>query len=80
MERASKQVQGEDSMAAATTARIEHAIAHEPLHVTLLELVEAISDVTDDEAEVVATAIHMLEDGRVRLNGNFRGARVSTFS
>jgi len=43
----------------------------QPQHFTLLELVEAVSEVTDDEREIVATVIHMLESGSVRLVGNF---------
>ena len=45
-----------------------------PRDTTLLELVRAIGEVTDDEREVVATVRHMLDSGRVRLCGNFRGA------
>jgi hypothetical protein len=47
--------------------------------VTLLELVEAISDITDTDAEVVDTVIHMIETGRVRLRGNFRDLPISAF-
>lgn len=43
----------------------------EPQHFTLLELVEAVSEVTDDEREIVATVVHMLESGSVKLVGNF---------
>ena len=46
---------------------------------TLLELVRAISEVTDDEREVVATVLHMLSTGRARLCGNFRGHGVEDF-
>lgn len=45
----------------------------ERLDITLLELVNAICDVTDDDREVIATVLHMLNSGRVRLCGNFRG-------
>ena len=45
--------------------------------VTLLELVGAVCDVTDDDAEVVATVLHMLRSGQVRLCGNFRGVPLS---
>ena len=62
-------------MGAATSAGIEPTITDEPLRVTLLELVEAISDVTNSDAEVVATVIHMIETGRVRLSGSFRDSR-----
>jgi hypothetical protein len=46
---------------------------------TLLELVEAIAEVTDDDREVVATVLHMLASGRVRLCGNFRNEPVESF-
>jgi hypothetical protein len=59
-------------MATATSAGSETAIAHEPLRVTLLELVGAVCDVTESDAEVVATVLYMLETGRVRLCGSFR--------
>jgi hypothetical protein len=45
----------------------------EPRATTLLALVRAISEVTSDEHEVVATVLHMLRSGEVRLCGNFRG-------
>lgn len=48
---------------------------HEP--VTLLELVDAICEVTTDDAEVVATVLSMLEGGRVSLCGNFRNHPIS---
>jgi hypothetical protein len=45
----------------------------EPHPCTLLELVRVLSEITDDEHEVVATVIHMLCSGSVRLIGNFKG-------
>ena len=48
-------------------------------HCTLLELVEAVSDVTDDDAEVVATVVHMLRVGSVCLTGSFHGQPISDF-
>jgi len=47
--------------------------------VTLLELVSAVSETTDDEREIVAAVLHMLRSGSVRLNGNFRGEPVESF-
>lgn len=41
---------------------------------TLLDLVAAVSDVADTDAEVVATVRHMMESGRVRLIGHFTEA------
>jgi len=67
-------------MSAATSTTIDFASAEEPLHVTLLQLVEAVSDVTENDVEVVATVMHMLQTGRVRLSGSFRGVSISTFS
>jgi hypothetical protein len=49
-------------------------------HLTLLELVEAVADTTEDDAEVVATVTHMLRSGAVTLEGNFRGEPTSQFS
>jgi hypothetical protein len=46
---------------------------------TLLELVEAVSEVTHDDAEVVATVVHMLRVGSVCLTGNFHGEPISDF-
>ncbi len=54
--------------------------ATEPRDVTLLELVGAICDVTEDDKEVVATVVQMLQSGTVRLRGNFRGTPVREFS
>ncbi len=48
----------------------------EPQSVTLLELVQAIGEVTEDDGEVVATVIALLRSGRVRLCGNFRGLPI----
>ncbi len=52
----------------------------EPRDVTLLELVGAICDVTEDDKEVVATVVQMLQSGTVRLRGNFRDTPVREFS
>ena len=67
-------------------ANLRHATAvpiplgvDEPESVTLLELVRAVSEVTDDEREVVATVRHMLLSGRVRLCGNFRNTAPKDF-
>jgi hypothetical protein len=43
------------------------------LETTLLELVRAVSEVTEDDREVVATVMELLRSGRVRLSGSFRG-------
>ena len=43
---------------------------------TLLELIETIAEDTNDDREIVATVLHMLRAGRVRLIGSFRDDRV----
>jgi hypothetical protein len=45
-----------------------------PAESTLLDLVTAVSEYATTESEVVATIIHLVNSGRVRLCGNFRGA------
>jgi hypothetical protein len=59
-------------MSAAATSIAHHWSGAEPRATTLLALVRAIGEVTDDEREVVATVLHMLRSGEVRLCGNFR--------
>ena len=56
--------------------RFKSCQAGEGRGTTLLELVSAICETTEDDKEVVNTVLHLLETGRVRLRGNFRGARV----
>ena len=51
----------------------------EPLATTLLDLVEAVGDVSDNEREVVATVSHLIRTGKVRLIGCFRNAPRGTF-
>ena len=47
-----------------------------PRDLTLLELVCALGEVTEDDREVVATVLALLSSGRVRLCGNFRNTPV----
>ena len=42
---------------------------------TLLDLVSAVSAHASSDAEVVATIVHLVNSGAVRLCGTFRGAR-----
>jgi hypothetical protein len=42
---------------------------------TMLDLVAAVSEIAETEAEVIATVVYMVNSGRVRLCGNFKGAR-----
>jgi hypothetical protein len=62
-----------------TAVATRPAAPTEPHRCTLLELVRVLSEITDDEHEVVATVLHMLSTGSVRLIGNFRGAPLDDF-
>lgn len=55
-----------------TVHEIETRSNDEPRPVTLLELIEAVGEVSETEDEVLATVAYMLNSGRVRLAGNFR--------
>ena len=50
-----------------------------PANVTLLEVISAVCEITDDDAEVVATVREMLKSGKIQLRGNFRGHPISDF-
>jgi hypothetical protein len=45
------------------------------LQLTLLDLVKAVSDSANTDAEVVSTVVYLVNSGAVQLCGNFRGAR-----
>ena len=49
------------------------------VNMTLLELVRTIGEITDDETEIVATVIHMLRSGTVKLTGSFRDTPADRF-
>jgi len=67
-------------MSAATVAHLPIQFeGPEPHDTTLLDLVGAVCDVTGDDEEVVATVLHMIRSGRVRLCGNFRGRERDAF-
>ncbi len=55
------------------------AETQEPRELTLLELVRALGEVTEDDREVVATVLALLRSGRVRLCGNFRDVPIDRF-
>jgi hypothetical protein len=44
---------------------------------TLLELIAAVSEVSESEQETLATVTYMLNSGRVRLSGSFRDTPVT---
>ena len=54
------------------TASIELPV----VETTLLELVRVVSEVTEDDREVVATVLEMLRSGRVRLCGTLHDERL----
>jgi hypothetical protein len=71
---------------ASTAISVEHIpVIHEiqtnqssePQPVTLLELVKAVSEVSESETEILATVTYMLNSGRVRLSGTFRDTPLS---
>ena len=49
----------------------------EPVQVTLLELVKAVTEVSKNEAEVVGTVCYMLGTGSVELTGTFRNEPIA---
>jgi hypothetical protein len=46
------------------------------IHTTLLELVQAINSMTDDDTQVVATVVYLINSGRARLTGTFQNVRL----
>jgi len=52
--------------------RLRACHAGERIETTLLALVQALSEVTEDDREIVATVLDLLRRGRVRLIGTFR--------
>lgn len=58
---------------------VEASTAEVPLSLTLLELVEAVSEVSDTEQEVLATVTYMLRSGRIQLAGSFRDTPAQQF-
>lgn len=47
-----------------------------PIASTMLELVFLVSAFCDSDQEVVSTVAHLINSGRVVLNGSFAGARI----
>lgn len=67
-------------MASPAPQAIRLAPSSETCVTTLLELVRALGEITDDDREVVATVLSLLASGQVRLCGNFRNAPIEDFS
>ena len=43
--------------------------------ITMLDLITAVSRYAANDAEAIATVVYLVNSGKVRLSGNFRGAR-----
>ena len=69
-----ERIEGYESMSAAL--RFTSSLPGEARKATLLELVTAIGETTEDDQEVVRIVLHLLETGRVRLCGNFRNRPI----
>jgi len=65
-----------ESMSASAVAEIATHVECDVPEVTLWELIWAVTEVADDEREVVATVAHMLTSGSVRVVGNPRDRRL----
>ena len=48
------------------------------IETTLLDLVTTMSQITDDENEVIATVTQLVNSGKVVLRGNFAGRLIPT--
>jgi len=46
------------------------------IETTLLDLVITMTDLTDDENELLATVLHLVNSGKVVLRGNFAGRAI----
>jgi hypothetical protein len=45
--------------------------------ITLLDLVQTVSHFAVNDTEVVATVTYLVNSGKVRLGGNFAGAKIA---
>lgn len=46
------------------------------IETTLLDLVTTMTEITEDESEVLATVTHLVNTGKVVLRGNFAGRTI----
>jgi len=65
-------------MAAQAITAITTEARQQPESLTLLELVRAVSESTNDDRLVIATVRHMLRTGSVKLRGCFRDEPIET--
>jgi hypothetical protein len=54
----------------------EETAMETPRKSTLLDMVQAVSDYATSDEEIVATVAYLINSGKVRLCGNFAGARI----
>jgi hypothetical protein len=45
---------------------------------TLLDLIQSVNESARNEEEAIATVAYLINSGRVRLCGNFAGAKINT--
>ena len=67
------------SAAATILETVPEPVRENEKHVTLLELVSAIGETTDDDDEVTETVLQLLRSGRARLCGNFKDEPIENF-
>ena len=61
-----------DQPPAAAREELVDASTTASMDVTLLELVKAVTEVSESEQEVIATVAHMLDSGSIKLRGCLR--------
>jgi hypothetical protein len=59
-----------------TDVRKEAVPMATPYKSTLLDLVQAVSEFTSTDDEILATVTHLVNSGKVLLGGAFAGARI----
>ena len=52
-------------------------IMQDQIECTLYDLLQGVNRVTDDDQEVAAAVTALINSGKVRLRGNFAGAKIS---
>lgn len=62
------------------TLKLIEGDGESPASVTLLELVTAVGEISNDDEEVTATVLHILRSGRARLCGNFSSEPIERFA
>jgi hypothetical protein len=55
----------------------EYAMKSLPPSSTLLDLVQTVMTETENDTEVVATVVYLINSGKVRLCGTFAGAKIT---